>query len=1017
MNLDSETWSVPVIPLLIITFIVCLLLLDFMRRRKKLRNFPPGPPSMPFVGNMLQLDFSNLHINFKQLAKQYGDIFSLQFFWQNVVVLNGFEVMKEALLQKSEDIADRPRFPLYECLGYSGNSKAVVMAHYGRAWKEQRRFSLSTLRDFGMGKKSLEQRVTEEAGYLCSAFQSEEGHAFNPHVTMNIAVSNIICSIIFGDRFEYDDHRFQKLLKLFEESLKVESGFLAQVVSAVPWLTYVPGLTQKLFEPQLQTIEYLKEFVVEHQRTWDAGYTRDLIDAFLLEMEKAKGDKESSFNEKNLLFTPADLFTGGTETTTTTLRWALLFMLLYPDVQRKVHEEIDQVIGRVRKPTMGDVSQMPYTNAVIHEIQRCGDIFPLAPPHMTYRDTEIHGYFIPKGMLVMFNLSSVLKDERVWEKPFQFYPEHFLDADGKFVKREAFLAFSAGRRACLGEQLARMELFLFFTSLLQSFTLEIPSDQPSPSDDAVLAVTLTPKPYEIYRYFVDKSDMRSELWSFLPWNSPNVLLLGTAFILCLLLLDFVMRRKKWPRFPPGPQSIPFLGNMLQVDFINPHTTMTKLSKTFGDVYSLQYFWKNIVVLNGFEVMKEALLNKSEDIADRPRFPIYERLGHIGDSKGLLIVRYGKAWKEQRRFSLSTLRNFGMGKKSLEERVTEEAQHLCSTFQSEKGRSFDPRFIINNAVSNVICSIVFGDRFDYDDVKFQKLLHLFEKTLKAESGVLAQIINEVPWLMKMPYLVDRVLASEWEIIQFLKEKVSEHQKTWDPDYIRDFIDAFLLEMEKVKGDNDSSFNETNLLLTTYDLFSAGTETTSTTLRWAFLFMILYPDIQSKVHEEIDRVIGRERKPTMGDILEMPYTNAVIHEVQRCGDIVPLALPHMSYRDTEIQGYFIPKGTTIITNLSSVLKDERVWEKPLQFYPEHFLDEGGKFVKREAFMAFSAGRRACLGEKLARMELFLFFTALMQRFMFEIPSDQPRPREDPLYAFTLSPYPYEMCAVVRGDLGKK
>ncbi|NWY92458.1 CP2D6 protein, partial [Loxia curvirostra] len=107
----------------------------------------------------------------------------------------------------------------------------------------------------------------------------------------------------------------------------------------------------------------------------------------------------------------------------------------------------------------------------------------------------------------------------------------------------------------------------------------------------------------------------------------------------------------------------------------------------------------------------------------------------------------------------------------------------------------------------------------------------------------------------------------------------------------------------------------------------------------------------------------------------YTNAVIHEVQRCGDVVPFGIPHRMYRDTELQGFFIPKGTTIITNLSSVLKDETVWEKPNEFYPEHFLDAKGQFVKPEAFLPFSAGRRACLGEQLGRMELFLFFTTLL------------------------------------------
>ncbi|XP_075430115.1 cytochrome P450 2D6-like isoform X1 [Ascaphus truei] len=501
MALQSEPWSVlPVslskASLLGIIFTVCLLLLDFMKRRKTWRRFPPGPPSVPFVGNMMQVDLQNLHVSFKQLTKQYGDVFSLQFCWQNIVVLNGFEVMKEVLINQSEDIADRPRFPVYEAIGFSENSKGVVLAHYGRGWKEQRRFSLSTLRNFGMGKKSLEEKVIEEAGYLCSALQSEQGRPFNPHLIVNNAVSNLICSIVFGNRFEYDDDKFHRLLHLFEEAMKAVSGLFVQVVNAVPLLCHVPGLPQMLFKPHMRMLENLQETISEHQRTWDPNCTRDLIDAFLLEMEKVKEDKDSSFNKKNLLYTPFDLFTAGTETSTTTLRWALLFMLRYPDVQSKVQEEIDRVIGRDRKPTMGDMLKMPYTNAVIHETQRYGDIVPLAFPHMTYRDTEINGYFIPKGITVLTNLSSVLKDETVWEKPHQFYPEHFLDADGKFVKREAFMVFSAGRRVCPGEQLVRMQLFLFFTSLLQRFTLQIPNDQPRPREDPLYAVTMSPHPYE-----------------------------------------------------------------------------------------------------------------------------------------------------------------------------------------------------------------------------------------------------------------------------------------------------------------------------------------------------------------------------------------------------------------------------------------------------------------------------------------------------------------------------------------
>ncbi|XP_076192751.1 cytochrome P450 2D6 isoform X2 [Aptenodytes patagonicus] len=433
----------------------------------------------------------------------------------------------------------------------------------------------------------------------------------------------------------------------------------------------------------------------------------------------------------------------------------------------------------------------------------------------------------------------------------------------------------------------------------------------------------------------------------------NISILGVFLTVFTLLLDFMKRRKKWSCYPPGPVSLPFIGTMLYVDFRNPHLSFNQLHKKFGNVFNLQNCWTNLVVLNGYKTVKEALVHRSEDFADRPYFPVYEHLGYGNKSEGIVIARYGHVWKELRKFTLSTLRNFGMGKKSLEERVTEEAGFLCSAVNSEEGCPFDLRVLVNNAVCNVICTTIYGERFNYGDETFKKLLHLFENSLNEEAGFLPQ----------------------------------------------------------GKAAEERGFNYNNLRLVTADLFAAGSETTSTTLQWAFLYMLLHPEIQGKVQAEIDKVIGRERSPTMEDQVSMPYTNAVIHEVQRYGDVVPLGLPHMTYRDTELQGFFIPKGTTIITNLSSVLKDEAVWEKPNEFYPQHFLDANGQFVKPEAFLPFSAGRRACLGEQLARMELFIFFTTLLQKFTFVLPEDQPRPREDGHFALTSSPHPYQVRAVPR------
>ncbi|XP_070362892.1 cytochrome P450 2D14-like isoform X5 [Equus asinus] len=376
--------------------------------------------------------------------------------------------------------------------------QGVIFARYGHTWREQRRFSVSTLRNFGLGKKSLEQWVTQEASCLCAAFASQAGRPFNPDALLNKAVSNVIASLTFGRRFDYKDPRFLKLLDLTEDLLKEQSGFLPQVLNAIPVFLHIPGLVAKVFPGQRAFMAQLDELVAEHRMTRDpAQPPRDLTDAFQDEVEKAKGNPESSFNDDNLRLVVADLFFAGMVTTSTTLAWALLLMILHPDVQRRVQQEVDEVIGQARRPEMGDQAHMPFTMAVVHEVQRFADITPLGVPHMTSRDIEVQGFLIPKGTTLITNLSSVLKEETIWKKPFRFHPEHFLDAQGRFVKQEAFMSFSAGRRSCLGEPLARMELFLFFTCLLQRFSFSVPAGQPRPSDYGVFGSMVTPSPYQL----------------------------------------------------------------------------------------------------------------------------------------------------------------------------------------------------------------------------------------------------------------------------------------------------------------------------------------------------------------------------------------------------------------------------------------------------------------------------------------------------------------------------------------
>uniref|UniRef100_A0A2K5EF21 Cytochrome P450 n=1 Tax=Aotus nancymaae TaxID=37293 RepID=A0A2K5EF21_AOTNA len=472
--------------------------------------------------------------------------------------------------------------------------------------------------------------------------------------------------------------------------------------------------------------------------------------------------------------------------------------------------------------------------------------------------------------------------------------------------------------------------------------------------------------------------------------------LAVTVAIFLLLVDLMHRRQRWAaRYPPGPMPLPGLGNLLHVDFQNTPNSFNQLRRRFGDVFSLQLVWTPVVVLNGLEAVREALVTRGEDTADRPPTPINQVLGFGPRSQGVFMARYGLAWREQRRFCVSTLRNLRLGKKLLEQWVTKEAACLCAAFDDYDGRPFRPNELLDKAASNVISSLTCGHRFEYDDPPFLRLLDLAQEGLKEGSGFLPQVLNAIPVLLRIPWLAGKVLPSQKAFLAQLDKLLNEHRMTWDPAQPpRDLTDAFLAEMEKAKENPKSSFNDENLRMVVADLFTAGMVTTSITLAWGLLLMILHPHVQRSID-----VIGQARLPEMGDQTCMPYTTAVIHEVQHI----------------EVRGFLIPKvglgGTMIFANLSSVLKDEAIWEKPFCFHPEHFLDAQGRFVKPEAFLPFSAGRRACLGEPLARMELFLFFTCLLQRFSFSVPAGQPRPSNSPVGGFLVYPSPFQLCAVPR------
>ncbi|XP_070288767.1 cytochrome P450 2C19-like [Myotis yumanensis] len=476
---------------------------------------------------------------------------------------------------------------------------------------------------------------------------------------------------------------------------------------------------------------------------------------------------------------------------------------------------------------------------------------------------------------------------------------------------------------------------------------------------------------------------------------------------CLLLLSLWIQSSGRRKLPPGPTPLPIIGNLLQLDVKNISKSLSNLSKVYGPVFTVYFGMKPTVVLHGYEAIKEALIDRGEEFAGRGSFPVFEK---VSQGFGILFSS-GKRWKEIRRFSLMTLRNLGVGKRNIEDRVQEEARCLVEELRKTNASPCDPTFILGCAPCNVICSIIFQKRFDYKDKVFLNIMERFNENVKILSSPWIQIYNNCPALLDyFPGSQNKVFKNIAFIRSYVTEKTKEHQASLDIHNPRDLIDYFLIKMEQEKHNPHGEFTIDNLTITVSDFFGAGTETTSTTLRYALLLLLKHPEVSAKVQEEIDRVIGRERSPCMQDRGHMPYTDAVVHEVQRYLNLLPTNLPHAVTCDVNFRNYLIPKGTTIITNLTSVLRDDKEFPNPEKFDPGHFLDEGGNFKKSDYFMAFSAGKRMCAGEGLARMELFLFLTTILQKFTLKPVVDVKDLDVTPVMnGFASVPPPYQLCFI--------
>uniref|UniRef100_A0A670XQ18 Cytochrome P450 family 2 subfamily U member 1 n=1 Tax=Pseudonaja textilis TaxID=8673 RepID=A0A670XQ18_PSETE len=372
-------------------------------------RFPPGPTPWFFLGNLLQKDALPVYKTYPKLAKKYGPVFTIWLGPKPLVVVCGYEAVKDALITHSEEFGGRSPVPILD----------EVTKGYGK-WKVLRRFTLTTLRNFGMGKKSMAERMSEEACCLVEKISSFEVP------TIAAAVSNVMCAVVFGKRFSYDDKIFIEILEILKIIFYINliSRHCTLLILAVTDCTKI--------------CDYVRTRVESHKKTLDPDNPRDFIDCFLIKLEKERNSNVICMED--LVMTVFELLIAGTDSTANAIAYGIILLARFPEVQGIWHQPL---------------CAMPATNTV-----------PLPSHAMPCR----------LGTTVLPLWASVHFDPLCWDNPRTFDPAHFLDKNGEFQKKDAYLPFSAGKRVCPGESLANMEIFISFTNLLQNFTFELTMD-------------------------------------------------------------------------------------------------------------------------------------------------------------------------------------------------------------------------------------------------------------------------------------------------------------------------------------------------------------------------------------------------------------------------------------------------------------------------------------------------------------------------------------------------------------
>nr|ASO98029.1 cytochrome p450 CYP305B1 [Spodoptera exigua] len=477
---------------------------------------------------------------------------------------------------------------------------------------------------------------------------------------------------------------------------------------------------------------------------------------------------------------------------------------------------------------------------------------------------------------------------------------------------------------------------------------------------------------------------------------PTFLLL---FVVTLILYGFISTIK--PRkYPPGPVWFPFIGSsgILQ-KMTKKHGSewraCLELSKQYStNVLGMRLSTELLVVVFGEKNVRQVFNEKEFD--NRPD-NFFARLRCLGyKNKGITFAN-GEVWKEHRQFAVKNLKYVGYGKTQMEKEIQNALSSLLEQIKESNDKPINIANLLSESVINVLWKFVAGERIKEETLKH--LSDLFRQRGKAFS-VAGGLLNQIPWCrFIIPELSGYSLIQKLnaDISKVIEEAIEKHKnkEVEGNDFIYKFLDVMY-------SSKNPTFTEEQLKIVCLDFFIAGSQTSSNYLSFAFLKVLKCQDIQEKIFNEIDTIIG-DRTPCWNDNERLVYTSAFMQEVHRYYPVVCMAGPRSLQTDTSIDGYRIPKGTTVLMSLADIYFDPELWDDPHVFKPERFIDESGMLKNSDHIFPFGLGRRRCPGDSLAKSFIFITFVGILQKYRIHV-SNGTVPSDKPVIGILSSPKPY-------------